>query len=414
MNFTGVVIDSAVMAIFTCKIGLSDGTIVEKEYESADEGALKQTLQEQGFFVFTVSRKTLQVFSKKGSSRRKIDNKELIAFNQELLVLIKSGLPIIQSLDTILERVEKGHFSTVLKAIREDIKGGTSLSEAFERHQGTFSHLYVASLKAGERTGDLPQTIRRYIAFLKKTEGFKKKIIAAMIYPAILVVAAFLAVSMLLVYVVPTFSQVYADSGAQLPVPTQMLIGFTTVLKKFFPLMVGAVMVGTYLFKRWVRTSSGRYRVDAIQLRMPYIGDLIIKYSVVSFTRTLATVIESGIPIVESLKMSVGTLNNMILERKLLAAVKNVEEGMSLSIAIEKAKIMPPLALRMLSVGEGSGALGEMLEEISNYFEEVIDERLHILSTAIEPAIMIIMGVVIGTIIVTMYLPVFKIAGTVG
>ena len=402
------------MALFTCKIGLSDGTIVEKEFESVSEETLRQTLLDQGVHVFKISRKSFQFLWDKGGVRKKIGNKELIAFNQELLVLIKSGLPIIQAIDTILERVDKGHLSTILKTVREDIKGGSSLSEAFERHTGAFSHLYVASLKAGERTGDLPQTIRRYIAFLKKTEGFKKKVVSALFYPAILVVAATLAVSLLLVYVVPTFSQVYADSGSQLPVPTQMLIAVTSVLKRYFPLMVGLGVFLMFLFRRWVQTPDGRFRFDALQLRLPFIGELVSKYAVVSFTRTLATVIESGIPIVESLKMSVGTLNNKMLERRLLEAVKQVEEGMSLSRSIEHARIMPPLALRMLNVGESTGALDEMLEEISSFFEEEIDQRLHMLSTAIEPAIMIVMGVIIGGIIITMYLPVFKIAGTVG
>ena len=402
------------MPLFKCKIGSADGKIIEKEFEAATADILKQSLTSQGFFVFSVSRKPLQFIWNKGVSRKKIDTKGLILFNQELLVLIKAGLPIIQSLDTILERIEKGRLAEVLEIIRDDIKGGSSLSDAFERHPSAFSHLYIASIRAGERTGDLPQTIKRYITFLKKTEGFRKKVITALFYPAILLSVAFVAVTLLLVYVVPTFSQVYADAGSKLPTPTLILIGFTSILKKFFPLLVGAVFLGMYLFRKWINTESGRVTFDGIMLRIPVLGDIFSKYAIVSFTRTLATIIESGIPIVESLKMSVGTLNNKILERRLSAAIRRVEEGVSLSVAIDGAKLMPTLALRMLSVGESTGSLEEMLEGISDYFEEELDQRLHLLSTAIEPAIMVVMGVVIGTIIVTMYLPVFKIAGTVG
>ncbi len=387
---------------------------MEKEFESASSELLTQSLVAQGFFVFNVTKKPFQFIWKQGGSRKKVDTKGLITFNQELLVLIKSGLPIIQSLDTILERIDKGRLAEVLEVIRDDIKGGSSLSEAFERHPSTFSHLYIASIRAGERTGDLPQTIRRYITFLKKTEGFRKKVITALFYPAILMTVAFAAVTLLLVYVVPTFSQVYADAGSTLPLPTLVLINFTAVLKKYFIVIIALVCFAVYLFRRWVDTDSGRNAVDAIKLKIPVIGDIFSKYSIVSFTRTLATIIESGIPIVESLKMSVGTLNNKILEHKLIAAIKRVEEGVSLSVAIEGANLMPSLALRMLSVGESTGSLEEMLESISDYFEEELDQRLHMLSTAIEPAIMIIMGVLIGAIIVTMYLPVFKIAGTVG
>ena len=402
------------MPLFKCKIGSADGKIIEKEFEAASADILKQSLSTQGFFVFNISKKPLQFLWNKGAARRKIDTKGLITFNQELLVLIKAGLPIIQALDTILEKIEKGRLAEVLETIRDDIKGGSSLSDAFERHPSAFSHLYIASIRAGERTGDLPQTIRRYITFLKKTEGFRKKVVTALFYPAILISVAFTAVTLLLVYVVPTFSQVYADAGSKLPTPTLILIGFTSILKKFFPLLVAAIFLGMYFFRKWINTESGRVKFDGFKLRIPVLGDIFSKYSIVSFTRTLATIIESGIPIVESLKMSVGTLNNKILERRLSAAIRRVEEGVSLSVAIDGAKLMPTLALRMLSVGESTGSLEEMLEGISDYFEEELDQRLHLLSTAIEPAIMVIMGVVIGTIIVTMYLPVFKLAGTVG
>jgi len=402
------------MALFTCKIGSADGKIIEKDFEAASADILKQSLVSQGFFVFKIKRKPFQFVWNKGLSRKKIDTKALIAFNQELLVLIKSGLPIIQALDTILERMDNSRLAEVLEVIRDDIKGGSSLSDAFERHPSTFSHLYIASIRAGERTGDLPQTIRRYITFLKKTEGFRKKVIAAMFYPAILMAVAFTAITLLLVYVVPTFSQVYADAGSKLPTPTLFLIGFTSILKNYFILLVAMVMVAVYFFNKWVATAPGRYAVDSFKLKIPVIGDIFFKYSIVSFTRTLATIIESGIPIVESLKMSVGTLNNKVLEARLLSAVKRVEEGVSLSVAIDGAHLMPSLALRMLSVGESTGSLEEMLESISDYFEEELDQKLHMLSTAIEPAIMIVMGLLIGAIIVTMYLPVFKIAGTVG
>jgi type IV pilus assembly protein PilC len=402
------------MPLFKCKIGTADGKIIEKDYEAANSDILKQSFASQGFFVFSITKKPFQFIWRKGVSRKKIDLKALIAFNQELLVLIKAGLPIIQSLDTILERIDKGRLAEVLEVIREDIKGGSSLSDAFERHPSAFSHLYIASIRAGERTGDLVQTIRRYITFLKKTDGFKKKVITALFYPAILVSVAFAAITVLLVYVVPTFSQVYADAGAKLPTPTLVLITFTSVLKRYFILLVAVVIFAVYLFKKWITTDPGRLAIDSIMLKMPVLGDIFLKYSIVSFTRTLGTIIESGIPIVESLKMSVATLNNKVLEGRMTSAIRRVEEGVSLSVAIDGARLMPSLALRMLSVGESTGSLEEMLEGISDYFEEELDQRLHLLSTAIEPAIMVVMGVVIGTIIVTMYLPVFKIAGTVG
>src|SRR6185369_15981293 len=402
------------MALYTCKLGASDGKILHRELEAAEPQLLRKSLEEQGFFVFEVKKKPLQFLFDKGLKRRRIDNRSLLTFNQEMLVLIKAGMPIMQILDTILERHESDKFSEILHQVREDVKGGAALSSALEKHGRIFPHLYIASIRAGERTGDIAHTIRRYIQFLKRADAIRKKVIAALFYPSILVVVAFMAITMLLLYVVPTFSQVYSDAGSQLPMPTQMLISFTSFLKRYSLLGVLLVFAGAAIYRSWVATESGRFKVDSFKLTIPYAGDVFVKYSVASFSRTLATVLGSGIPIIESLRMSIGTLNNLYMEKKLFEVVKFVEEGGRLSTAFERADIMPSLALRMLGVGEATGALEDMLVDIADYLEEELEERMHLLTTAIEPAIMLIMGVVIGAIIIAMYLPVFKIAGTVG
>jgi type IV pilus assembly protein PilC len=387
--------------------------VLVKELEAVNAAMLRQSLEEQGYVVFELRKKKLQFLLEGGVGRRKIGNKDLLLFNQELLVLLKAGLPIIQALDTILES-GGGKLGEILTAVREDVKGGAALSVAFEKYPRVFPHLYIASIQAGERTGDLPQTIRRYIAFLKRTEGFRSKIIAALFYPAILITVAVLAIAMLLIYVVPTFSQIYADSGSALPVPTQMLINFTGFLKRYVLLFIALLAVAATMLRRWSETEAGRFTVDRLKVAVPLIGPVVTRYAVAGFTRTLGTVLGSGIPIVEALRMSVGTLNNKVLERALFTAVIRVEEGSKLSSALESIKLMPPLALRMLMVGETTGSLEEMLGDISDYFEEEIERNLQVLTTAIEPAIMIVMGVVIGVIIITMYLPIFKIASTVG
>ncbi|HTP64005.1 MAG TPA: type II secretion system F family protein [Geobacteraceae bacterium] len=402
------------MAIYTCKLGASDDKIVEKEIEAVNQEALRQSLEEQGFFVFEIKKKPFQFLLEKGVGRRKVDSKEFLTFNQELLVLMKAGLPIIQALDTILEKGGKGKLPDILGEVREDIKGGAALSDAFAKHTRVFSHLYIASIRAGERTGDLPQTLKRFIAFLKRIEGFRKKVISSFVYPAILLTLASCVVAFLLLYVVPTFSRIFTEAGSQLPLPTRVLIEVTTFLKHYILLIIGIIFAALMVFRRWSTTDQGRYLVDGWKLRIPLIGGVIKTYAVASFSRTLATVLGSGIPIVEALRMSVGTLNNKVLERRLLEAVIRVEEGTMLTTALEKVGIMTPLALRMLGVGETTGALEEMLGDISDYFEDEIDRSLHLLTTAIEPAIFIAMGVIIGAIIITMYLPIFKIAGAVG
>lgn len=401
------------MSIYSCKIGSSDGKIVVKEFDAVNAGILRQSLEDQGYVVFELRKKPLQFLMEGGLGRKKIGNKDLLMFNQELLVLLKAGLPILQALDTILES-GGGKLNDILSAIREDVKGGMAFSQAFEKYPRIFPHLYIASIQAGERTGDLPQTLRRYIAYLKRTEGFRGKIVAALFYPAILVTVAALAVSVLLIYVVPTFSKIYSDSGQVLPVPTQMLISFTTFLRSYLVVFIGAGVAGATFFRRWSATETGRFTVDTLKIKTPLLGGVLSRYAVSGFTRTLGTVLGSGIPIVEALRMSVGTLNNKVMERSMLAAVVRVEEGSKLSSALESMKLMPPLALRMLAVGENTGSLEEMLSDVSDYFEEEIERNLQVLTTAIEPVIMIAMGLVIGVIIIAMYLPIFKIANTVG
>ncbi|MFA7060060.1 MAG: type II secretion system F family protein [Pedobacter sp.] len=402
------------MALYTCKLGASDGKILHRELEASEPQLLRKSLEEQGFYVFEVKKKPLQFLLDKGLKRRRIDNRSLLTFNQEMLVLIKAGMPIIQILDTILERHDNDKFSEILRQVREDVKGGAALSAALEKHGRIFPHLYVASIRAGERTGDIAHTIRRYIQFLKRVDVIRKKVVTALFYPSILVVVAFMAITLLLLYVVPTFSQVYSDAGSQLPLPTQLLITFTSFLKRYFLMGVLLVIAGAVAYRSWIATESGRYKFDSLKLIIPYAGEIFVKYSVASFSRTLATVLGSGIPIIESLRMSIGTLNNVYMEKKLFEAVKFVEEGGRLSTAFERANIMPSLALRMLGVGEATGSLEDMLVDIADYLEDELEERMHLLTTAIEPAIMLVMGVVIGGIIIAMYLPIFKIAGTVG
>ena len=405
------------MPLFTCKLGSPDGGILQRELEAVDEAQLRAGLEAQGYHVFTLQRSGLKLsFNLLKVRSGRIDNRELLAFNQELVVLLKSGMPIVPVLDAILEHRLKtgGTLARVLGQVREDVKGGAALSTALERHGKLFPPLYLASVRAGERTGEVPQTIRRYIMFLKRAEELRKKLISALIYPSILVVVAVLAIMLLLIYVVPTFSHVYADSGSQLPLLTRLLINFTSALRSTVVVWLPGLIASLVALRSWSRSEGGRQRIDRWKLALPVLGELFFGYSVSVFSRTLATLLGSGIPIVESLRMSLGTLNNRVLEQGMTIAIHQVEEGGRLSVALEQQRLMPPLALRMLGVGEATGSMEEMLSDVAEHLEAQVEERLQLLTTAIEPAVMLIMGLVIGIIIVAMYLPIFKLAGTVG
>jgi len=402
------------MSIYSCKLGTSDGKVLSRDFDTADPAALRKNLEEQGYFVFDIRKKPLQFLFGRWIGRRGVTKRTLLLFNQELLVLIKAGMPIIQALDTILEHQDEGVLGDALKQLREDVKGGDALSTALERYRHIFPDIYIASIRAGERIGDLPNSIQRYIKYLKKVEEIRKKLVSALFYPSILIVVSILAISLLLFYVVPILSQVFTDSGAELPLLTRLLISFTTLLRHYALFGLVLLIIAAIAFRSWSSSASGRYRIDRFKLKMPYVGDAVREYCLAGFARTLGNLLYNGIPIIESLRISVGTLTNVYMEQHFLEAVKDVEEGGRLSSAFGRTGIIQPFAVRMLSVGESTGSLEEMLMDISEYLEESLEEKLHILTSAIEPAIMIVMGLVIGVIIVAMYLPIFKLAGTVG
>jgi type IV pilus assembly protein PilC len=402
------------MPVYTCKIGTSDGRILIQDHAAAAPAAARNTLESQGYFVFQVKRKSARLLSGILARRSAVSIRTLLHFNQELLVLINAGMPLLQVLDASIERHGTGALAEALRQVREDVKSGDALSTAMERHGHVFPNLYLASIRAGERTGDLPVTLQRYSIYLRKISAIRKKIVAALFYPCVLVTASVLATGLLLFYVIPVVSQVFADSGAQLPLLTRMLIAVAGALRGNVGILIALAVIGLVSFRLWTAGSAGRLTFDRCKVGVPYLGTVLREYSLAGFARTLASLLGSGMPIIEALRMASGTINNVFMEQRMRGAVTAVEEGGTLVGAFTRTGIMPPLMLRMLSVGESTGALEEMLNNCADHLEESLDERLHIITAAIEPAIMIGMGLVVGLIIIAMYLPIFQIAGTVG
>ncbi len=401
------------MPTFICKIGTSDGRVLEKEFEARSRELLRESLQEQGFYVFAIRQQLLLSLLGGGVGQGRWTSRRFLSFNQELLVLLRSGLPILQVLDTILERLETGGMLQVLREIREDIRGGSSISEAFGKFPKYFPQLYIASIRAGERTGDLPETIARYIAYQKRVEVVKTKVKNAAFYPVLLTIAVVLVVLFLMLYVVPRFSQIYADANVELPLMTRMLVATANGLTSGLPVLIPLVVGGAVAVRLFLRSERGALLFDRFKLKVPFFGDLLIEYALLSFCRTLGTVLASGIPIVQSLQMSRGTLNNRVLETRMSHAVRRIEEGASVSEAFEQAGYFPNLALRMIAVGETGGALADMLGDVADYYEGQVEQRLERLTSLIEPVMMASMGLLIGGIVIAMYFPIFQLAGTV-
>ncbi len=402
------------MASFICKIGTADGRIVERVFNAVNPDLLRQNLEEQGFFVFNVRR---QFFGKSigvGQQNTRMSGTRFLSFNQELLVLIRSGLPILQVIETLIEQMEASGLREVLREVREEIKSGNILSDAFSKYPQFFPHLYVASIRAGEKTGDLPLTIGRFIEYQKRVEIIRARIRSASFYPILLTSLASCVLAFMLFYVVPSFTQIFVDSGVELPLLTRLLIGFTDSLSTALPLIIVILVVGGFLFRRFFRSVGGRFFLDRLLLRLPFFGSLSQDYAISSFARTLGTTLASGTPLVPAMTMSRGTLNNRCLEKEMVAAVQRVEEGTSLSESLTRTTFFPPIALRMISVGETTGALTEMLGDLADYYESEVEKRLVKLTTMIEPILMMVMGLMIGLIVMAMYIPIFQMGQTVG
>lgn len=401
------------MSTFHCKIGTADGRVVEKDFEAASRALLRENLEEQGFYVFAIKARPFQFLWKREGGRGRLTGRRFLTFNQELLVLIRSGLPILQVLDTVIERIEPGGMLEVLRQIREDVRGGSSLSEAFGKFPRAFPHLYIASIKAGERTGDLPVTLSRFIAYQKRVEAIRAKVRSASFYPMLLCIAVVSVLLFLMLYVVPSFTQIYADANIELPLITRLLIAAATGMTRGLPLLLPLLAVAAVGLRAWLRSQPGKLMRDRLKLRLPFFGALLGDYALTSFCRTLATTLSSGIPVVQAMQMSRGTLNNLILESHLGRAIGQVEEGTAISAALEQTGFFPLMALRMIGVGESTGALAEMLSDVSDYYEAEVERRLDRLTTVIEPLMMLAMGLLIGGIVVAMYIPIFQLAGTV-
>ena len=402
------------MSVYLYKAARADGTTFEGRIEGANEQTVRAQLEGQGWFVFRLrARGTWTgVSSVKIPARRGISRQEFLVFNQEFLALVKAGLPILRAWDLLMERTRRPVFLTILQTIREDIRNGVSLSDALARHPQIFPELYVATIKAGEYSGNLTEVLQRYIAYLKLMIGLKQKITKAMAYPSFLVLTGIAVVGFLLTYVLPTFSVIYGDSKS-LPAPTLALISAVTVLKANL-LWVACLFVGIIVAGRlWLRTAAGRELWDRLALRLPVVGDLLVKHHTIQLTRTLATIFAGGVPLLEALRIIAQGESNRYLAAGLKGTIEQVRGGVRLAAALQHSGVLPHMAVEMIAVGEETGSLDTMLRDIAEFHENELDQRLSQLTTWIEPALLLIMGVIVGGIVIVMYLPVFEMAGTV-
>ncbi|ABA87392.1 type II secretion system inner membrane protein PulF [Syntrophotalea carbinolica DSM 2380] len=398
------------MPFYDCRLGSPSGKMIKESFEAVSAEALRARLRNEGFHVIALRRR-FSFFAgggKKDSGR--ISSRQFLTFNQEMLVLLRSGLPMLQVLDATLERLDAGPLQRSVQQVREAVKGGASLSSAFGQFPRYFPYLYLAALQAGEQTGDLAVTIQRYVNYQKRIGQVKNKVKMAAFYPAMLCLAAIGILVFMVLFVVPRFAEIFRDAKLDLPWVTRLLITLADLLTGHFLWLVPIVLLSPVML-RHIRVNSGlRVIVDYWKLKLVFVGPLFLEYSLLNFTRTLATLMSSGIPLLPAMRMSRKTLNNRYLENHLEQAAERITEGKTPASALEEAGFFPSLALRMVKAGERSGALQEMLLEVAGYYEDQVEERLWRLSSMIEPLMMLLIGLLIGGVVVAMYIPIFQLA----
>lgn len=403
------------MPTFLYRVARSDGTTLDGQLDSDNESLARAQLEGQGLLVFRLQPKGSwsSVVSVSIQTRGRISLQEFLIFNQELLALIRAGLPVLRVFDLLIERARHAGFRRILEGVREDIRGGASASEALSRHPTYFPDLYIASIRAGEQAGNLTEVLQRYIVHLKLMIGLRQKVTKALLYPAFLVLIGIVVVAFMLGYVLPVFMEVYQGSAKSLPYATQLLI---TVVERgqvyLLPAVVSVVVMGITLWS-WYRTAPGRALLDRVLLRLPWLGDMLMRHHTIQFTRTLATVLSGGTPLVEALRIARGAVSNRFMAAGLAGVVVQIQEGTTLAASLEQHKVVPRLALEMLAVGEETGSLEIMLRDVAEFYEGEMDFQLGQLTAAIEPVLLLLMGIVVGTIVIVMYLPVFEMAGAV-
>ena len=395
---------------FRCRLGTAGGEIVEGVYVAQSEAHLRHELEEKGLHVLTLTpRGGFAGFSFGGGGARRVSRQEFLVFNQELAALLKAGLPLVQSLDILRRRVPNPIFKVALDDIYDKVRSGSSLSEAFEA-QHLFSGVYTASLMAGEKSGSIEQVIRRYVQHVKVMLGVRAQVVSALIYPAVLVVLSIVVVGLIVFVVIPKFAEFYGDQNALLPASTRFVVAISTTLVESGLLILVAVISLVAGGLLWFRQPSERRRLDAWVLRMPFFGPLTRKLATAQVSRTLATLLTGGIPLVNALDIAATSVANRSIADGLDTVAKDVREGGSLGTTLAKQDIFPHVAVEMVEVGESTGALADMLNSVADFYDEENATTLTRFSNLVQPLLLVVMGIIVAFLLLSLYMPLFNLS----
>ncbi len=401
------------MAEFVIKMADDRGHVLQQTEHGRSEREVRERFAQQGFLVYSV--KPRGMLARGGmSQRRRVKMGVFVVFNEQFLTLIRAGLPIVSSLDLLIRRQRNKNFKSILDNVRERVKGGELLSDAFAA-QGVFPAIYSTTLLAGERSGNLEEVLSRYLSFQRLAMAFSKKLKASLVYPTLLFTLVLVMISFLITYVVPEFAKLFTTLHAQLPPITEALLTVGLTARKYFFYIVGGIVLLVVGALRWSRTESGAQAIDRFRLSLPLAGEIWLKYQIAMFARMLSTLLTGGLPLVPSLETASASMESRLISGAITSAAGKVREGRPLSLSLEQTAVFPELAIEMIEVGESTGALPAMLASVAEFYEEDVQTALSAAMSLIEPVILIGMGLVVGFVLLSLYLPIFTLgAGGVG
>ena len=402
---------------FRCRLASSTGEVIEGTYVADSEARLRHDLEARGLHVLSLRPKGIAGLAVQLPQRAAIPEREFLVFNQQLATLLKAGMPLVQSLDLLKRQVEVPALRSLLDDVHERVRAGASLSDAFGEHGAAVPSVYTASLLAGERSGNLDGVLRRYVEYSKTIAAVKRKTVSALVYPAILTVLSLGVVAIIVLKVVPEFSDFYASFGTgkeqQLPFFTGIIVGVSDFIRARFLWIALAIVAGIAALIAWVRQPGQKARFDHALLGIPMLGDVARKFSTSQMARTLATLLGGGLPLVNALDIAAKSVGNRYIAKQLGEVSAHVREGQSFAAALEARGVFPDVAVRMAEVGESTGALQDMLNTVADFYDEEVATRMERFVAVIEPALLVVMGIVIASLLIALYMPLLQVSSVV-
>lgn len=398
---------------FVWKGKSAKGESLSGEYEAKDSREVGEYLRKRRIVITSIKKKPKDI-ELKFLQKQGVGVKDLSVFTRQFATMVNAGLPLVQCLDVLSRQLEKPHFKTVVQKVMADVEGGSTLAEALAKHPKVFSDLFVNMIAAGEAGGILDVILSRLAVFLEKADALQRKVKGAMTYPTIVLTVAGGACIFMLLFVIPVFAKMFSDFGGELPAPTRIVMNISIFLQNYWWALLAGSLAAFFAFKTYRGTKKGRLMTDRLALKMPILGNVLRKSAVARFTRTLGTLIGSGVPILQGLEITSRTAGNSVIQQAIESTSKSISQGDTIAAPLKESGVFPPMVVQMIGIGEQTGALDEMLSKIADFYDDEVDAAVEALTAAIEPIMIVVMGTMVGGMLVAMYLPMFKMSSIVG